>query len=125
MACIKVITRLIITRIIIHVPYCNSIHVMCIVNWLRAMAQAVRRRHLNAEMHVQFLVRLCGGEKSATETGFSPEFFGSLHVSIIPPCYINMSVYFLFFPVILWANGGHGLLILAVSRSHTTTHHSR
>jgi len=33
---------------------------------------------------------------------------------------------FLFlFPVALWSNGGYGLLILAVSRSHTTTHHSR
>ena len=29
-----------------------------------------------------------------------------------------------FFPVALRPNGGHGLLILQVSRSHTTTHHS-
>ena len=28
-------------------------------------------------------------------------------------------------PVALWANAGHGLLILEVSRSHTTTRHSR
>jgi len=28
-------------------------------------------------------------------------------------------------PVALWLNTGHGLLILEVSRSHSTTHHSR
>jgi hypothetical protein len=32
---------------------------------------------------------------------------------------------YLFFPVALRPNAGHGLLILKVSRSHTTTHHSR
>jgi hypothetical protein len=31
----------------------------------------------------------------------------------------------IFFPVALRPNAGHGLLILEVSRSHTTTHHSR
>ena len=31
----------------------------------------------------------------------------------------------LFFPVALQPNAGHGLLLLEVSRSHTTTHHSR
>ena len=31
----------------------------------------------------------------------------------------------LFFSVALRPNAGHGLLILEVSRSHTTTHHSR
>ena len=30
-----------------------------------------------------------------------------------------------FFAVALRPNAGHGLLILEVSRSHTTTHHSR
>ena len=30
-----------------------------------------------------------------------------------------------FSPVALWPNAGHGLLILEVSWSHTTTHHSR
>jgi len=30
-----------------------------------------------------------------------------------------------FFPVTVRPNAGHGLLILEVSRSHTTTHHSR
>jgi len=30
-----------------------------------------------------------------------------------------------FFPVALWPNAGQGLLIIEVSRSHTTTHHSR
>jgi len=30
-----------------------------------------------------------------------------------------------FFSVALRPNAGHGLLILDVSRSHTTTHHSR
>ena len=30
-----------------------------------------------------------------------------------------------FFPVALRPNAGHGILILEVSRSHTTTHHSR
>jgi hypothetical protein len=32
---------------------------------------------------------------------------------------------FLFLPVALRLNAGHGLLILEVSRSHTTTHHDR
>jgi hypothetical protein len=31
----------------------------------------------------------------------------------------------LFFPVALRPNASHGLLILEVSSSHTTTHHSR
>ena len=31
----------------------------------------------------------------------------------------------IFFPVTLRPNAGHGLPILEVSRSHTTTHHSR
>jgi len=35
------------------------------------------------------------------------------HVSITPP------------PLALRPNAGHGLLIVDVSRSHTTTHHSR
>jgi len=30
-----------------------------------------------------------------------------------------------FFPVTLRPNAGHGLLILEVSKSHTTMHHSR
>jgi len=30
-----------------------------------------------------------------------------------------------FFAVALRPNAGHGLLILEISRSHTTTHHSR
>jgi hypothetical protein len=29
------------------------------------------------------------------------------------------------FPVSLWPNAGHDLLILDVYRSHTTTHHNR
>ena len=33
-------------------------------------------------------------------------------------------LYLFFFPVVLWPNAGHGLLILEVSKSHTTTHHS-
>jgi hypothetical protein len=31
----------------------------------------------------------------------------------------------IYFFVALLSNAGHGLLILEVSRSHTTTHHSR
>jgi hypothetical protein len=57
------------------------------------MAQAVRHRHLNAEIHVQFLIRPCriGGEQNDTETGPpSPsECFGSLPISIIPPMMHN------------------------------------
>jgi hypothetical protein len=33
--------------------------------------------------------------------------------------------YMVFFSVALRPNAGHGLLILEVSRSYTTTHHSR
>jgi len=33
--------------------------------------------------------------------------------------------FFIYFPVALRPSAGHGLLILEVSRSHTTTHHSR
>ena len=32
---------------------------------------------------------------------------------------------YFFFPMVLRPNAGHGLLILEVPRSHTTTHHSR
>ena len=41
---------------------------------------------------------------------------------------INLPVqltHFIFFPVALRPNAGHGLLIHEVSRSHTATHHSR
>jgi len=34
-------------------------------------------------------------------------------------------LYNIFSLVALWPNAGHGLLILEVSGSHTTTHHSR
>jgi len=36
-----------------------------------------------------------------------------------------MSVRPFFFAVALRSNAGHGVLILEVSRSHKTTHHSR
>jgi hypothetical protein len=45
--------------------------------------------------------------------------------------HVKLLLYFLFiylffyFAVALRPNAGHGLLILEVSRSHTTTHHSR
>jgi len=43
-----------------------------------------------------------------------------------PPGDLNACPCLTFFlPVALWPNAGHGLLILEVSRSHTTTHHSR
>ena len=57
-----------------------------------------------------------------------------LHVSVNKPssgslllCFaiVIYLVIYLFFVVALRPNAGHGLLILEVSRSHTTTHHSR
>ena len=43
-----------------------------------------------------------------------------------PVYYIYITyIYIFFFSVALRPNAGHGLLILEVSRSHTTTHHSR
>jgi hypothetical protein len=56
------------------------------------MAEAVRRQHLNADIHVQFLVKPCGicGEQSDTEIGFfPPESIGYLPVSIISPMLHN------------------------------------
>jgi len=38
---------------------------------------------------------------------------------------LSSEILFIFFSVTLRLNAGHGLLILEVSRSHTTTHHSR
>jgi len=43
----------------------------------------------------------------------------------INTCLIDLLIFFLFFPVALRPNAGRSLLILEVSRSHTTTHHSR
>jgi len=40
-------------------------------------------------------------------------------------CSTLVSLYIYFFSVVLRPSTGHGLLILEVSRSHTTTHHSR
>jgi len=40
-------------------------------------------------------------------------------------CSFVLLVYNFFFAVALRPNAGHGLLILEVSRSHTTTHHSQ
>ena len=37
----------------------------------------------------------------------------------------NSYIPIFFYPVALWPNAGHGHLIPKVSRSHTTTHHSR
>jgi hypothetical protein len=37
----------------------------------------------------------------------------------------NINTSFFFPPVALRPNAGHGLLILEVSRSHTTTHYNR
>jgi len=56
-----------------------------------------------------------------------------LKVRVLPCIYIYIYiyvcvcvyVYVLFFPVALRPNADYGLLILEVSRSHTTTHHSR
>jgi len=45
-------------------------------------------------------------------------FYSGGEFGVVLP-YIN------FFPLALRPNAGHGLLILEVSRSHTTTHHSR
>jgi len=39
--------------------------------------------------------------------------------------YIQQDATGFFFAVVLRPNAGHGLLILEVTRSHTTTHHSR
>ena len=44
---------------------------------------------------------------------------------IVTNLIINIQGGFFFFAVALRPNAGHGLLILDVSRSHTTTHHSR
>ena len=38
---------------------------------------------------------------------------------------LGIQYIYIFFPVALRPNAGHGLLILDVSRSHTTTHHNR
>ena len=38
---------------------------------------------------------------------------------------IYLFIYLFIFAVALRPNASHGLLILEVSRSHTTTHHSR
>jgi len=38
---------------------------------------------------------------------------------------LDCEIIYIFFFVALRPNAGHGLLILEVSRSHTTTHHSR
>jgi hypothetical protein len=43
-------------------------------------------------------------------------------LAIALPVFLLLEI---FFPVALRPNAGHGLLILEVSRSHTTTHHSR
>ena len=49
------------------------------------------------------------------------------HIIFIPPVDEIFTVFMRasFFSVALRPDVGHGLLILEVSRSHTTTHHSR
>ena len=46
-------------------------------------------------------------------------------VCVIISIYIYIYIYIYIFAVALRPNAGHGLLILEVSRSHTTTHHIR
>ena len=49
-----------------------------------------------------------------------------LSIKLLMNAQIYIYIYiFFFFPVALRPNAGHDLLILEVSRSHTTTHHSR
>ena len=49
------------------------------------------------------------------------------HHEVVKSCtlYIYIYIYIYIFFVALRPNAGHGLLILEVSRSHKTTHHSR
>jgi hypothetical protein len=54
----------------------------------------------------------------------SSSYLNSLSVAIVD--FTKSSFYYVsFFSVALRPNAGHGLLILEVSSSHTTTHHSR
>jgi len=53
------------------------------------------------------------------------EKLGSFRQHIDFFMYSSVISYYLLFPVALRPSAGHGLLIFEVSRSHTTTHHSR
>ena len=67
------------------------------------------------------------GEKSVPKMVYSDSFSFFL-VSIvftIGLMHTNRLEQFLFLPVALRPNAGRGLLILEVSRSHTTTHHTQ
>ena len=48
-----------------------------------------------------------------------------INIALYPKEQLHFSPSKFFFPVALQPNAGHGLHILEVSRSHTTTHHSR
>jgi len=48
-----------------------------------------------------------------------------IYICIYIYAYIYIYIDTFFFPMALWSNAGHGLLIHEVYRSHTTTHHSR
>jgi hypothetical protein len=50
-------------------------------------------------------------------------YMGTHFIGLLTSIYIHIYIYI--FAVALRPNAGHGLLILEVSKSHTTTHHSR
>ena len=70
---------------------------------------------------VLFLSKITNNLKERTETSTEEGIQVSGEINARYLCvYVHT-----FFSVALRPNAGHGLLILDVSRSHTTTHHSR
>ena len=64
-----------------------------------------------------------GGDKMGIERLKAP-FDGDQGPEGVVASYMD-EIFFIFFSVALRPNAGHSHLILEVSRSHTTTHHSR
>ena len=82
--------------------------------------------HMSTHTHTRAHTHTHNGKfnrSSKVHKNYAPVSMIILHVGALCSTY-----YILFIFVFLWRcgpNAGHGLLILEVSRSHTTTHHSR
>jgi hypothetical protein len=74
----------------------------------------------------------CGKDvsKTALTYKFSDPILILKQATVLNASFLNRNklflfIYLIFFLVALWPNTGHDLLLHEVSRSHTTTHHTR
>jgi len=97
-----------------------TFHYTCLVGLPRVLADVCSHYRTSSGRNVALTIHVLMVPRLAMPGSVTPN----------PICLLFMSCAqghtgTIFFSVALRPNAGHGLLILEVSRSHTTTHHSR